>query len=143
LRVILLLIAGAALLVGACRAPAPPPREVVIWRPVGSWTGHGNMQTGSFTSDSGSFRVQWETSNESPAGTGTFRVTLHSAISGRPLLTAADHHGVGQDTVYLHEDPRVSYFVIESANLDWSVAAEEAIVATITPTPSSPAAQTR
>jgi len=93
------------------------------------------MQTGSFTSDSGSFRVQWETSNESSAGAGTFRVTLHSAISGRPLLTAADHLGVGKDTVYLHEDPRVSYFVIESANLDWSVAAEEAIVATVSPSP--------
>ena len=99
------------------------------------------MQTGSFTSDSGSFRVQWKTSNESPAGAGTFRVTLHSAISGRPLLTAADHRGVGGDTVYLHEDPRVSYFVIESANIEWSVAAEEAVVATITEP--SPAAQSR
>lgn len=121
----------------ACEArsiPADHPgSKPVIWRPVGSWSGHGNSQTGSFTVESGALRVRWETRNERSPGSGTFRVSLHSAISGRPLQVAIDHRGVGRDTAYIQDDPRVSYLVVDSGNLDWMLTLEEAVPATLEP----------
>jgi len=52
---------------------------------LGSWSGRGNAQTGSFPSVTGSMRVLWRTDHELLADAGTFRLTIHSAISGRPL----------------------------------------------------------
>jgi hypothetical protein len=127
-----LLLAAA---IGACAGCRPAPakaatREVVAWRPIGSWSGHGNTQTESFTSDTGSLRVRWHTDHEIPPGDGTFRLTLHSAISGRPLAQAVDHRGVGADTSYVSEDPRVFFLVVDSDRVDWSFSIDERIGAT-------------
>ena len=128
-------ITALASLASACGSPSTPAaKEVVVWRTVGSWSGHGNAQTESFRSDTGALRVRWETSNEAPADTGAFRLTAHSAISGRPLQLAVDRLGVGRGTSYVDEDPRVFYVVVESANLDWSFTIEEAVVGTVTET---------
>jgi len=124
-----------ALVASACGSQATPAAtEVVVWQPVGSWSGHGNGQSESFTSDTGALRVRWETSNEAPSHAGAFRLTAHSAISGRPLQLAVDHQGIGRGTSYIDEDPRVFYVVIESANLDWSFTVEEAVAGTVTET---------
>ena len=88
------------------------------------------MQTEPFISDTGSLRLRWETTHETPAGSGTFRVTLHSDVSGRPLLVAVDVRGAGRDTAYVNEDPRQFFLAVESANLDWTIAADEAVAAT-------------
>ena len=88
------------------------------------------MQTEPFISDTGSLRLRWETRNETAPGAGTFRVTLHSDVSGRPLLVAVDKRGEGRDTAYVTEDPRSFFLAVESANLDWTVAAEEGVAAT-------------
>jgi hypothetical protein len=117
-----------AVLSSGCQAP--PVRAAnpeVVWRPLGSWSGRGNTQTESFTSDSGSMRVQWTTAKASKAGAGTFRLTIHSAISGRPLMEAVDQQGVGTGTAFVHEDPRVFFAVVESADLEWSFALQEAL----------------
>ena len=115
----------------ACGAPASPPKSTVVWRKLGSWSGRGPMQTEPFISNTGSLRVLWETRNEAAPGTGTFRVTVHSDVSGRPLLVAVDTRGVGRDTAYVTEDPRSFFLAVESANLDWTVAAEEGVAATV------------
>ena len=61
----------AALSIGACRErPKPPPKEVVVWHQVGSWSGRGDKQTETFTSDTGGFRVRWATTNETTLGAG-------------------------------------------------------------------------
>jgi len=114
----------------ACR-PAPKPETKTIavgWRPLGSWSGRGNTQTESFNVETGQFRIRWETAHESSPGAGTFRVTVHSAVSGRPLLVAVDHRGPGHDTALVTDDPRLYHLVIESSGIDWSVQAEEAVV---------------
>jgi hypothetical protein len=85
------------------------------------------MQTEPFISDTGSFRLRWGTRNERARGAGTFRVTVHSDVSGRPLLVAVDAKGVGADTAYVTEDPRPFFLVVDSADLDWTLAAEEAV----------------
>jgi len=57
-----------------------------------------------------------------------FRVTAHSAVSGRPLSLVVDHPGIGHDTAYVTDDPRAFHLVIESSHVDWSVTADEAVV---------------
>ena len=122
----------AALMCVACRSTPKPVAKAsrVVWRPIGSWTGHGNTQTDSFEMGNAEWRIKWDASHDtSPhGGTGTFKVEVHSAISGRPLIYAVDHRGVGHDIEYVTEDPRLFYLVIESQHLDWSIAVEESVV---------------
>ena len=72
-------------------------------------------------------RVRWRTDHELLADAGTFRLTIHSAVSGRPLLLAVDHQGAGHDISYVHESPRTFYGVVESKDLTWSFTVEEAV----------------
>jgi hypothetical protein len=128
LRFRALMIVG-VLFSGCQTAPQPNGQQTLVgWQPVGSFAGHGNSQTESFNIDSGQWRIKWVTTNENPVGTGTFRVTVHSAVSGRPMGVAVDYRGAGQGTAYVNEDPRLYHLVIESSNVDWSVAMEEAVV---------------
>ena len=97
------------------------------------------MQTDPFISDTGSLRLRWETRNEAAPGTGRFRVTVHSDVSGRPLILAVEASGVGRDTAYVIEDPRSFFLAVESANVDWTVAADEGVAATAGPATGRPA----
>ena len=115
---------------GSRPKPADKKQQGIFWRTLGSWSGHGNSQTESFTSESGALRLHWETRNEAPRGAGAFRVTARSAISGRPLQVAVDQQGTGRGTSYVDSDPHVFYLVIDSANLDWSFTVEEAFSGT-------------
>jgi hypothetical protein len=130
----LLAVLGAAVLAVSCRDAAPPAVEpAVVWRHLGAWSGRGSMQTDAFISDTGSMRLRWETKNESAPGAGFFRVTVHSDVSGRPLVEAVDARGVGGATAYVTEDPRPFFLTVDSANLDWSMSAEEPVAATVAP----------
>jgi hypothetical protein len=118
----------AALGTQACHREHPAEgksKASVEWRPVGTWSGHGDAQTDSFDIGYTQVRIRWETRNEKPSGAGTFRVTVNSAVSGRDLTVAVDHNGVGHDVSYVEVDPHWSYLVITSANLDWKVTVEE------------------
>ena len=103
----------------------PPPRDVVVWREVGSWSGRGNFQSQNFTSDTGGFRVRWETRNEAKPGAGTLKVVFRSGDSGRPIMEAVDVRGAGKDSAEVADNVRWYYLTIESANVDWSVAVDE------------------
>lgn len=83
--------------------------------------------------ETGALRLQWETRTERPPGAGTFRVSLHSAISGRPLQVVVDRLGVGRDTADIEDEPRVCYLVVQSAGVDWTLRLEEAIPGTVEP----------
>ena len=117
----------------ACRAradqPPKPAAPAIAWRPLGSWSGHGNQQTESFTSDTGTLRVRWETTAAS-SEPGSFRLTAHSAISGRLLQQVVDvvvTRPAGSGTGYVEQDPHVFYVVIESSAVDWKFTVEEAV----------------
>ena len=120
---------AAALLTAACGAPAAKsvPEEVVGWKNLGEWSGHGNAQTESFVGLTGALRMRWRTNNETPKGAGTFRLILQSAISGRDLQETVDEKGPGEGTAYAAEDPRAFQITVDSKNLDWSFTVEEAI----------------
>jgi hypothetical protein len=129
---------GFALLTASCREDRTRARTpTVVWRKLGTWSGRGSVQTDPFISDTGSLRLRWETSREAAPGTGTFRVILHSDVSGRSLLVAVDVRGVGRDTTYVTEDPRPFFLAVESANLDWTLEADEAVAATAPPSQSA------
>lgn len=139
----LLLTAAAA---AGCRAradqppaSAEPKEQKIVWRQLGSWSGHGSRQTESFTSDTGTLRIKWQTSplagtsgrtgaaRDGSAGPGHFRLDAHSAISGRLLQPVVDHEGPGSGLGYVQQDPHVFYVVVESTQLDWAFTVEEAI----------------
>jgi hypothetical protein len=120
---------AAVLLTSACGAPSAEPvqKEVVVWKNLGEWSGRGNAQTESFIGLTGALRMHWRTKYEAPAGAGTFRLILASAISGRALQETVNEQGAGAGTAYAAEDPRAYYILVESANLDWSFTVEEAL----------------
>jgi len=134
----LFVILVVALTAAACRRPArdqvrSASQQVVAWRAVGTWSGRGNKQTGSFASESGGLRVRWTATprSPSPVAAGTFRVSAHSAISGRLLEQVVDHSGAGGGIGYVNQDPHVFYLIVESDQLDWTVSVEEAIAGTV------------
>lgn len=124
----------------ACRGPATPaaaaaaPAPAVVWRTLGTWSGHGSLQTGSFDVSTGALRLRWQ-ADGAAAGRGRLTVTLHSAISGRPLQTVVDHQGPGGATASFADEPRTSYLDVQAAGLDWRLTLEEALTATA---PSAP-----
>jgi len=109
--------------VSAAKAPSQ-----MIWRSVGSWAGSGNRQTESFTSDTGALRVKWEATSEgTSAMAGAFRLTAHSAISGRALQQVVEAQGTASGTDYVSQDPHVFYMSVESAGVEWKFSVEEGI----------------
>src|SRR3954470_9343589 len=130
----LLLAALAAATAGGSREgadrPSKPAAPTVAWHQLGKWSGRGNLQTESFTSDTGTLRVRWETTAETPDGVstgGAFRLTAHSAISGRPLQEVVDQTGVGSGIGYVQQDPHVFYVVVDSSDMNWTFTVEEGI----------------
>lgn len=97
-------------------------------RALGAWEGSGNRLVGSIISDSGRFRIRWETRNERASGAGAFRLSVRSATSGRIIQVVADHKGEGSGSTDFVDDPRVFDFAVESAGVDWRFTVEEVFV---------------
>jgi hypothetical protein len=134
LRLLAVGLLAAALVSCACgrRAESKPPGAArgVVWRPLGSWSGRGSLQTESFTSETGALRVRWKTTlpeADSPPAPGVFRLNAHSAISGRLLQQVVEQSGAGSGVGYVQQDPHVFYVVVESKQLSWTFTVEEAI----------------
>jgi hypothetical protein len=125
----LAIVCGLALLLPGCERPATTAAKPagIGWKAVGSWTGHGDLQTETFTSDSGGFRVLWQTRNEAPAGAGRLKVVFRSGDSGREIMDAVDVRGNGSGTAEVGDRPRWYYLTIESANVEWTVTVEEPV----------------
>lgn len=128
-----LLIAAALVGSGCTPEPSAAAREpeLAAWRALGSWSGRGSAQTESFLFESGSLRVRWQINAAGSTTTGTFRLSLHSAVSGRELAVVVDHHGAGHGESYVIEDPRSAYMRVESQNVDWFFSVEEGVTGTV------------
>jgi hypothetical protein len=107
----------------------PADERIAVTRPVGSWQGRGNSTIG-VNSDTGRFHISWQARNEHPAGSGTFRLAVHSAVSGRPIQLITEQRGEGGGSADFQDDPRPYNLMIDSANLDWSISVDEVVVAT-------------
>jgi hypothetical protein len=125
-----LIVAAACMIIGCRSEPRSAVKPGTVgWRPIESWSGHENIQTESFNIESGQLRIKWETKNEAAPGAGKFKVMVRSAVSGRPIALAVEHQGVGRDTAYVSDEPRLYFLEIESSGVDWTVKVEEAVVA--------------
>jgi hypothetical protein len=128
-----LLLVACVLVASACdvqhaAAPQQTSKSEIVWHTVGTYSGRGNEQSASFTSDNGAMRILWEAKPTGAASSsGTFRLTIHSAISGRPLMVAVDQKGPGKGTAFVGEDPRVFFAEVDSHDLDWSFTVQERI----------------
>ena len=125
--VVIVVAAGAS----ACRGdqtrhvPHQPAATDITWREIGTWSGGLSRQTESFEVSISAMRLRWQTTSETSPGAGRLTVTLHSAVSGRPLQTIVDAHGVSSATVNVADEPRWSYLVIEAANVEWQMTLEQ------------------
>ena len=126
-KLFLIILSGPALAgpLGCSAKPADPQSIVAVTRVVGSWQGRGSTTVGDVNSETGRLRITWQTTNESPAGSGSFKLTLRSGVSGRTIAIVADHKGVGTGTLDTDEGPRTYDFLVDSANVDWSFRVEE------------------
>jgi hypothetical protein len=130
-------ILALAILLVACdtaheSAPDTPSR-VVGWKRLASWSGRGSLQTETFLSDNGSFRIQWATTHESPKGAGTLKVAFRSGDSGRVIIDAVNQKGEGSGSEEVGDMVRWYYLSIDSANVDWSVSVDEPIMGRTVP----------
>jgi hypothetical protein len=128
----MLLIAAAMATVGACggRSREAPPAKTepkVVYHTLGTWSGRGNKQTESFTSDTGTLRVTWEATALPGTANPSFSLDAHSAISGRLLQTVVDKGEPGRGVGYVQQDPHVFYMVVEADGVNWTFTVEEAI----------------
>ena len=87
------------------------------------------MQTESFLNESGSLLIQWETRNEVAGRDGSFRATFHSAVSGRPLASFVGSRGTAHGSALIAEDPRPTYVVVESNDVQWNFTLQEGFAA--------------
>ena len=118
-----------AVVLAACRqVPPPPPPLVPVVQTMGTWEGRGDHTIG-ITSQSGKFQIRWRTTESADAmAPGVFRVTVHSAVSGRPLHEVISHVGAGSGVVDYEEDPRQFNLMIASADVDWVVTVDETVL---------------
>ncbi len=126
---------GAVIVVAACASacrgdqPGPvaerPAAAAITWREIGTWSGGLSRQTESFEVSIAAMRLRWQTKSETSPGAGRLTVTLHSAVSGRPLQTIVDAHGVSSATVNVADEPRWCHFVIEAENVEWQMTLEQ------------------
>jgi hypothetical protein len=105
----------------ACGASIPPPpRAISQASQAGAWNGTGNKTIG-FVSESGVFRINWQTRDIGGGHDGAFRLTVRSAISGRPIRVVADEHGTRSGSFEFVDDPRMYEFLVDSAGVQWSI----------------------
>ena len=125
---ILVMVAAATVMAGCRSEPPRATTPVLIWKAIHTWSGRGDAQTETFTSDSGGFRVHWEAKNEAAAGQGRLRVVFRSGDSGREIAEAINARGTGHGIEEVGtERPRWYYLTIESAGVDWTVTVDERI----------------
>jgi hypothetical protein len=111
------------------RRDEPAPALVPVIQQMGAWEGTGS-QTLGLVSQSGTFRIRWHTRAEPghPPEQGTFKLTVHSAVSGRPLQEVVDHRGIGSGTLNFEDDPRPYNLMVESNGLTWAISVDEVVL---------------
>lgn len=124
-----------ATLSSACQSDRPGPVDnlpaaaPIAWREIGTWSGGLSRQTESFEVSTFAMRLRWQTTRETVPGAGRLIVTLHSAVSGRPLQTLVDAQGAASGTVNVADEPRWCHLVIEAENVEWRMTLEQGFAA--------------
>jgi hypothetical protein len=111
------------------RPPAREPALVPVVQQMGAWEGSGS-QTLGLVSQSGKFRIRWQARPEPghDAAAGTFKLTVHSGVSGRPLQEVVDLTGPGEGSYNFEDDPRPFNLMVDSQGLLWSISVDETVL---------------
>ena len=125
LTALALATSGVACRRGATDPPPPAAPADLEWRLVGSWSGTGPRQTESFEVSQFAMRLRWQVVRETTPGQGHFVVTLHSAVSGRPLQTLVDTSRVESGEVLVADDLRPAHFVVDAAHVEWRMVLDQ------------------
>ena len=118
-----------------CGGPptAAAPQYVRAWRTVGTWEGRGNALMGNINSETGQFRITWQSRPEASAAPGAFKLLVRSAVSGRTLDVVTDGSGDSRGTTEFTDTPRVYDFQVDASGAQWTVTVEEAYAAPVRP----------
>jgi hypothetical protein len=112
-----------------CGRGSEPTRDLVpVVQQMGAWEGTEN-QTLGLVSQSGRFRIRWQTRLLPGAAHAAFTLTVHSGVSGRPLQEVVRHSGAGEGAVNFEDDPRPFNLMVESTGVHWSIAVDETVMA--------------
>ena len=119
----------AALLCAGCTPEAERRQaaRVATWRPIQSWSGHGNAQLGTFPTGGGPLRFHWQAEARMGGAPSSLKIRLHSADSGRILADVADQPGGGAGSTEIIDDHQRFYMTVEAADLEWTIRVEEAV----------------
>jgi len=122
-------LALTALLCTACTSGAEQRQggRLATWRPIQSWSGHGNAQLETFPTGGGPLRFYWQADSDARAGAVRLRIRLHSADSGRVLADIVDQQGGGAGSKEVVDDHQRFYLSVEGTDVDWTIRVEEAI----------------
>jgi hypothetical protein len=96
---------------------------------MGSWEGTGS-QTLGLVSQSGRFRLRWQTRLEPghDASAAHFTLTVHSGVSGRPLHQVTEARGPSEGAFNVEDDPRPFNLMVDSEGLVWQIWADEVVL---------------
>src|SRR4051812_50207068 len=84
------------LISGGCRSDTRRAHtSTVAWKPVGSWSGRGDKQTETFTSDTGGVRGHLGGNREKPAGGGGLGRVVRRGDKGPRKIAGGEGRGGG------------------------------------------------
>lgn len=109
----------------AATSPGPAAPADLEWRLVGTWSGTGPRQTESFEVSQFAMRLRWQVVRTTAPGPARFEVTLHSAVSGRPLQALVDASRVESGEVLVADDLRPAHFVVDAEHVEWRMTLEQ------------------
>jgi hypothetical protein len=112
---------------GGQEIPAAGGEPIIIWRTVGTWGGRAGLQTESFISDTGLFRIRWKSEPGGAGASAHLKIVLHSAVSGRSLVRVLEHRGAGAGEGSVTEDPREFFLAIDAEQTAWTVTLDEGV----------------
>jgi hypothetical protein len=70
-------------------------------------------------------RLRWQVIRTTAPGPAHFEVTLHSAVSGRPLQTLVDTSRVESGEVLVADDLRPAPFVVDAEHVEWRMTLDQ------------------
>ena len=94
------------------------------WRVIDSWSGSGQLETQTFRVSSSEWRVDWEATPSGDYGS-VFQVYVYRGDGTLVTLAANVANQGGTSVSYVHAPPGEFYLMMNAANVNWSVEAEE------------------
>lgn len=94
------------------------------WVQLAKWSGSGMKETETFSTTQREWRISWELKAQASVG-GTFYVSVHRASDEELVSRLSGKPGAGKEASYVRTTPGKYYLKVNSANVEWTIIAEE------------------